>query len=190
MQLTGSQFTATTATMGNDLSTLPDFPAEIRAPAGTLAGVSGFQIQFASEEVFTPGDKPDVLVAMNPAALKVHLRDVPKGGTIVLNTDPYTYLGSRPLSLAPEATLDRGLCVVAVRTMSFGPMMGLVGGLVRGVDLRDDPRIHTATDLESVDVVGHSPFPHQLDGDHLGDADALHFRWEPDALRLVMPLAT
>ncbi len=109
--------------------------------------------------------------------------------TIVLNTDPYTYLGSRPLSLAPEATLDRGLCVVAVRTMSFGPMMGLVGGLVRGVDLRDDPRIHTATDLESVDVVGHSPFPHQLDGDHLGDAEALHFRWEPDAVRLVMPLA-
>ncbi len=107
--------------------------------------------------------------------------------TIVLNTDPYTYLGSRPLSLAPEATLDRGLCVVAVRTMSFGPMMSLLGGLLRGADLRDDPRIHVATDLECVDVVGHRPFPHQLDGDHLGDVDELRFTWEPDALRLVMP---
>ena len=69
MQLTGSQFTSTSALLGNDLATLPDFPAEIRAPAGTLAGVSGFQIQFAAEEVFTPGDRPDALVAMNPAEI-------------------------------------------------------------------------------------------------------------------------
>src|SRR6187200_1897124 len=79
MQLTGSQFTNTTALVGNDLSTLPDFPAEIRAPIGTLYGVSGFQIHFSSKEIHTPGDHPDVLVAMNPAALKVNLEQVKKG---------------------------------------------------------------------------------------------------------------
>src|SRR5262245_10728541 len=76
MQLTGNQFTTTTAIVGNDLSTLPDFPAEIRAPAGTLPGVSGFQIHFSSSDVFTPGDAPDVLIAMNPAALKVNIADL------------------------------------------------------------------------------------------------------------------
>ena len=90
MQLTGTQFTQSTALMGNDLATFPDFPAEIRAPVGTTYGVSAFQINFASYDVMTPGDAPDVLVAMNPAALKVHLRDVPKGGTVVLNTDAFT----------------------------------------------------------------------------------------------------
>lgn len=89
MQLTGTQFTQSTALMGNDLATFPDFPAEIRAPIGTTYGVSAFQINFASYDVMTPGDAPDVLVAMNPAALKVHLRDVPRGGTIVLNTDAF-----------------------------------------------------------------------------------------------------
>ena len=76
MQLTGTKFTESTALAGNDLSTLPDFPAEIRAPAGTLAGVSGFQINFSSEPVYTPGDAPDVLVAMNPAALMTNLGDL------------------------------------------------------------------------------------------------------------------
>ncbi len=90
MQLTGTQFTQSTALMGNDLATFPDFPAEIRAPVGTTYGVSAFQINFASYDVMTPGDAPDVLVAMNPAALKVHLRDVPKGGTIILNTDAFS----------------------------------------------------------------------------------------------------
>ena len=89
MQLTGSQFTSTTAAMGNDLATLPDFPAEIRAPAGTLPGVSGFQIQFASEQVFTPGDTPDVLVAMNPAALKANIRDVQPNGIVIVNIDSF-----------------------------------------------------------------------------------------------------
>lgn len=107
--------------------------------------------------------------------------------TVVLNTDPYTYLGSRPLSLAPEATLDRGLAVVAVRTMSFAPMMGLVGNLIAGKSLRDDDRVHVATDLERVQVTGHAPFPHQLDGDHLGDVERLEFTWQPNAIRLVMP---
>ncbi|MGE5810572.1 MAG: 2-oxoacid:acceptor oxidoreductase family protein, partial [Ignavibacteria bacterium] len=76
MQLTGSQFTNTTAIVGNDLSTLPDFPAEIRAPAGTTYGVSGFQLHFSSSDIQTPGDAPDVLVAMNPAALKMNLHDL------------------------------------------------------------------------------------------------------------------
>ena len=89
MQLTGGRFTETTAIVGNDLSTLPDFPAEIRAPAGSLAGVSAFQLKFSSKDIHTPGDKPDVLVAMNPAALKVHQKDVIPGGTIIMNTDAF-----------------------------------------------------------------------------------------------------
>jgi 2-oxoglutarate ferredoxin oxidoreductase subunit alpha len=89
MQLTGDRFTNATAVLGNDLATLPDFPAEIRAPAGTLAGVSAFQIHFASTDIVTPGDAPNVLVAMNPAALKSNLRDLEKGGTLILNEDAF-----------------------------------------------------------------------------------------------------
>lgn len=89
MQLTGTQFTQTAAELGNDLSTLPDYPAEIRAPAGTLFGVSGFQIQFSSIDIHSPGDEPDVLVAMNPAALKVNLKDLKKGGMIIANIDAF-----------------------------------------------------------------------------------------------------
>lgn len=90
MQLTGTQFTNTAAIIGNDISTLPDFPAEIRAPAGTLAGVSGFQVHLASEDIYTPGDTPQVLIAMNPAALKVSLSELAPGGTIIVNTDEFT----------------------------------------------------------------------------------------------------
>ncbi len=89
MQLTGSQFANATAILGNDLSTLPDYPAEIRAPAGTLSGVSGFQVHFGSKEINTPGDQCDVLVAMNAAALKVNLTNLVDGGTIVANTDGF-----------------------------------------------------------------------------------------------------
>ena len=89
MQLTGGQFTSTTALVGNDLSTMPDFPAEIRAPAGTVAGVSGFQIHFSSKDIHTPGDRPDVLVAMNPAALKANLGDISDNGILVLNEDAF-----------------------------------------------------------------------------------------------------
>src|SRR6195256_6922932 len=90
MQLTGTQFQNTAAVMGNDISTLPDFPAEIRAPAGSLPGVSGFQLNFSSQEIKTPGDQPNVLVAMNPAALKVNLPDLEEGGTLIVNTDGFT----------------------------------------------------------------------------------------------------
>ena len=89
MQLTGSQFTNNTALLGIDLATFPDFPAEIRAPQGTLPGVSGFQLHFSSERIFTPGDVCDVLVAMNAAALKVNLKSLKKGGKVIANTDGF-----------------------------------------------------------------------------------------------------
>ncbi|HMB68327.1 MAG TPA: 2-oxoacid:acceptor oxidoreductase family protein, partial [bacterium] len=89
MQVTGNQFTATTALIGNDVSTFPDFPAEIRAPAGSLPGVSGFQIHFASHDIHTPGDDLDALVAMNPAALKVNLPDLPLNGLLIVNSDNF-----------------------------------------------------------------------------------------------------
>ena len=95
MQLTGDRFTQETARFGNDLATFPNFPAEIRAPQGTLAGVSSFQLHFADHDILTPGDRPDVLVAMNPAALKANIADVPKGATLIVDTHDFT---SRALS--------------------------------------------------------------------------------------------
>ncbi|MBB3662232.1 MULTISPECIES: 2-oxoacid:acceptor oxidoreductase subunit alpha [Prauserella salsuginis group] len=89
MQLTGDRFTSEAAAFGNDLATLPNFPAEIRAPQGTIPGVSSFQVHFADYDILTPGDRPDVLVAMNPAALKANIGDVPKGGTVIVNTDEF-----------------------------------------------------------------------------------------------------
>src|ERR671910_2239934 len=90
MQLTGSRFTDATAAVGNDLATLPDFPAEIRAPAGTPHGVSAFQIHFASRDILTPGDHPNVLVAMNPAALITNVGTLEKGGTVIVNEDGFS----------------------------------------------------------------------------------------------------
>jgi 2-oxoglutarate ferredoxin oxidoreductase subunit alpha len=90
VQLTGSRFTSETALFGNDLATLPDFPAEIRAPAGSLPGVSGFQVHFADHDILTPGDQPEVLVVMNPAALKTNLGDLPKGGTLIADADAFS----------------------------------------------------------------------------------------------------
>src|SRR2546429_3792755 len=87
MQLTGTQFTNVSAIMGNDISTLPDFPAEIRAPAGSLAGVSGFQVHFSNQDIHTPGDELNALVAMNPAALKTNLKDLEPGGILIINSD-------------------------------------------------------------------------------------------------------
>src|SRR4051794_36387206 len=89
MQLAGTQFTDTSALVGNDISTLPDFPAEIRAPAGTLAGVSGFQVHFSSTDIYTPGDTVDALVAMNPAALATNLGDLRTGGILIVNSDAF-----------------------------------------------------------------------------------------------------
>src|SRR5690242_18694831 len=89
MQLAGTQFTDTSALLGNDISTLPDFPAEIRAPAGTLAGVSGYQIHFSSTDIYTPGDSVDALVAMNPAALRTNVKSVRSGGIVIVNEDAF-----------------------------------------------------------------------------------------------------
>ncbi|HEX2551840.1 MAG TPA: 2-oxoacid:acceptor oxidoreductase family protein, partial [Nocardioidaceae bacterium] len=100
MQLTGDRFTQETASFGNDLSTLPNFPAEIRAPQGTLPGVSSFQVHFADHDILTPGDSPDVLVAMNPAALKANLADIKKGATIIVDSHDFT---ARNLSKAAYA---------------------------------------------------------------------------------------
>src|SRR5438477_12767343 len=89
MQLAGTQFTNTSAILGNDIATFPDFPAEIRAPAGTLAGVSGFQVHFSSSEIHTPGDRLNALVVMNPAALKTNLRDLEDSGILVVNSESF-----------------------------------------------------------------------------------------------------
>jgi 2-oxoglutarate ferredoxin oxidoreductase subunit alpha len=109
MQLTGDRFTNATALLGNDLATLPDFPAEIRAPAGTVHGVSAFQIQFASSEVATPGDHADVLVAMNPAALRADLGTVAKGGTLILNEDAFTPRNLEKAGYASDPLSDGSL---------------------------------------------------------------------------------
>jgi 2-oxoglutarate/2-oxoacid ferredoxin oxidoreductase subunit alpha len=109
MQLTGTQFTRTAAVFGNDISTLPDFPAEIRAPAGSLPGVSGFQISFSSTDIHTPGDEPDVLVAMNPAALKTNIGDLPPGGALILNSDAFTQANLNKAAYASNPLTDGSL---------------------------------------------------------------------------------
>ena len=109
MQLTGDRFTSATAVLGNDLATLPDFPAEIRAPAGTVHGVSAFQIQFASTDITTPGDHADVLVAMNPAALKADLHTVGKGGVLILNEDAFTKRNIEKAGYAADPLEDGSL---------------------------------------------------------------------------------
>ncbi|MGE5226135.1 MAG: 2-oxoacid:acceptor oxidoreductase subunit alpha [Planctomycetaceae bacterium] len=109
MQLTGDRFTSATALIGNDLATLPDFPAEIRAPAGTVHGVSAFQIQFASTDITTPGDHADVLVAMNPAALKADLSKVAGGGTLILNEDAFTQRNLEKAGYTQDPTADGSL---------------------------------------------------------------------------------
>ena len=109
MQLTGTQFTRTAAVFGNDISTLPDYPAEIRAPAGSLPGVSGFQISFSSTDIHTPGDQPDVLVAMNPAALKTNIGDLPAGGALIVNSDAFTQQNLNKAAYASNPLTDGSL---------------------------------------------------------------------------------
>jgi 2-oxoglutarate ferredoxin oxidoreductase subunit alpha len=132
MQLTGDRFTSETATLGNDLATFPDFPAEIRAPAGSLPGVSGFQVHFADHDILTAGDRPDVLVAMNPAALKTNLRDVPKGGVIIVNTDAFNDRTLQKAGYAAnpleDGTLgDYHVHEVALTSMTVGALKGIEG---------------------------------------------------------------
>jgi 2-oxoglutarate ferredoxin oxidoreductase subunit alpha len=132
MQLTGDRFTSETAVMGNDLATFPDFPAEIRAPAGSLSGVSGFQVHFADHDILTPGDRPNVLVAMNPAALKANLRDLPKGGTLIVNTDAFTdrnlaKAGFAESPLADGSLADYHVHEVALSSMTVEALRGIEG---------------------------------------------------------------
>src|SRR6266571_413816 len=109
MQITGNQFTNTTALFGNDLATFPDFPAEIRAPAGTLPGVSGFQVHFGAKDVFTPGDAVDVLVAMNPAALKTNVGDLKRGGILIVNVDNFKEVDLKKAQVAVSPLEDHSL---------------------------------------------------------------------------------
>lgn len=119
MQLTGDRFTSETAALGNDLSTLPNFPAEIRAPQGTLPGVSSFQLHFADHDVLTPGDAPDVLVAMNPAALKANLAEVPRGATIIVNTDEFNRRNLAKVGYATNPLEDGSLESWQVRPVAL-----------------------------------------------------------------------
>src|SRR5688500_1175147 len=127
MQLTGDRFTSEAAAFGNDLATQPNFPAEIRAPQGTLPGVSSFQLHFADYDILTPGDRPDVLVAMNPAALKANVVDLPDGGILIVNTDEFTKRNltkvgydSNPLE---DESLDKfQVHQVAMATLTIGAL--------------------------------------------------------------------
>ena len=132
MQLTGDRFTAETASFGNDIATLPNFPAEIRAPQGTLPGVSSFQLHFANFDIVTPGDVPDVLVAMNPAALKANLRDLPRGGVIIVDTADFTKRNLAKIGWAHNPLEDGSLSNYSVHALD---LTGLATGAVSQFDL-------------------------------------------------------
>lgn len=122
MQLTGDRFTSEAAAFGNDLATLPNFPAEIRAPQGTIAGVSSFQVHFADYDILTPGDRPDVLVAMNPAALKTNVTDVPRGGTIIVNTDEFTKRNNTKVGYESDPLEDGSLEAFEVQRVAMSTL--------------------------------------------------------------------
>jgi 2-oxoglutarate ferredoxin oxidoreductase subunit alpha len=140
MQLTGGRFTTETAMTGNDLATFPDFPAEIRAPAGSLPGVSGFQLHFADHDILTPGDRPDVLVAMNPAALKTNIADLPKGGTLIVDTDAFTDRNLKKAGYESNPIDDGSLAGFQVHAVPLTAMT--VGALkdIEGVTAREAER--------------------------------------------------
>jgi len=132
MQVTGDRFTNATAVLGNDLATLPDFPAEIRAPAGTLFGVSGFQLHFADHDILTPGDAPNVLVAMNPAALKTNIKDLVPGGTVIVNSDAFDDRSLAKAEYANNPLTDGSLAgyevyEVPLNKLTLGSLEGITG---------------------------------------------------------------
>ncbi|MGA2037509.1 MAG: 2-oxoacid:acceptor oxidoreductase family protein, partial [Acidimicrobiales bacterium] len=139
IQLTGTQFTTVSSLFGNDTATLPDFPAEIRAPAGTLAGVSAFQVHISDHEILTPGDSPSVLVAMNPAALKANLSAVTRGGTLIVNVDAFDARGFEKAGYASNPLTDGSLAGYTVHEV---PMTSLTMevGKEAGVKPRDAER--------------------------------------------------
>ncbi len=140
MQLTGSRFTSETAVLGNDLSTLPDFPAEIRAPAGSLPGVSGFQIHFADHDILTPGDRPDVLVAMNPAALKTNVNDLTPAGTLVVNRDAFNDRNLQKAGYADNPLEDGSLDDFRVHAIPLSSMTVEALKGIEGVTSREAER--------------------------------------------------
>ena len=122
MQLTGDRFTSEAAAFGNDLATLPNFPAEIRAPAGTLPGVSSFQLHFADYDILTPGDRPDVLVAMNPAALKANIKDLPHGGILIVNSDEFTKRNLTKVGYEANPLEDNSLSAYTVHSVAMATL--------------------------------------------------------------------
>ncbi|HEV7931211.1 MAG TPA: 2-oxoacid:acceptor oxidoreductase subunit alpha [Actinomadura sp.] len=132
MQLTGDRFTQETASFGNDLSTLPNFPAEIRAPAGTLPGVSSFQLHFADHDIVTPGDAPSVLVAMNPAALKANLDDLPRGADLIVNTDEFTKRNLAKVGYTTSPLEDESLSEYRVHAL---PITSMTVGALQDFDI-------------------------------------------------------
>ncbi|HEY7207984.1 MAG TPA: 2-oxoacid:acceptor oxidoreductase subunit alpha [Gaiellaceae bacterium] len=162
MQLTGGQFTSETAAMGNDLATFPDFPAEIRAPAGSLPGVSGFQLHFADHDILTPGDAPNVLVAMNPAALKTNLKDLPKGGTLIVNTDAFNERNLQKAGYETNPLEDGSLDEFQLHEV---PLTSLtVGALkdVEGVTSREAERSKNMFALGLMSWLYHRPVEHTI----------------------------
>ncbi|HET6500486.1 MAG TPA: 2-oxoacid:acceptor oxidoreductase family protein, partial [Amycolatopsis sp.] len=156
MQLTGDRFTSEAAAFGNDLATLPNFPAEIRAPQGTIPGVSSFQVHFADYDILTPGDRPDVLVAMNPAALKANLGDLPLGGTIIVNTDEFSKRNLTKVGYDSNPLDDDALSAFQVHQVS---MSALTQGAVAdtGLGKKDAERCKNMFALGLLSWMYHRP---------------------------------
>jgi 2-oxoglutarate/2-oxoacid ferredoxin oxidoreductase subunit alpha len=157
MQLTGERFTSETAAFGNDLSTLPDFPAEIRAPAGSPAGVSGFQLHFSDHDILTPGDAPDVLVAMNPAALKAYLKDLPRGADLVVNTDAFTRGNLKKAGYAVNPLEDGTVDEFRVHRVPLTSMTIAAVGSVDGVNKKESERAKNMFALGLMSWLYHRP---------------------------------
>jgi 2-oxoglutarate ferredoxin oxidoreductase subunit alpha len=162
MQLTGSQFTSETALLGNDISTLPDFPAEIRAPAGSLPGVSGFQLHFADHDILTPGDAPNVLVAMNPAALKTNLRDLPRGATLIVDQDTFTERNLAKAGYDANPLEDGSLDGYDVHTVPLTTMTLEATKEVEGVTKREAERAKNMFALGLMSWLYHRPTEHTV----------------------------
>ncbi|MDI6099870.1 2-oxoacid:acceptor oxidoreductase subunit alpha [Actinoplanes sp. NEAU-A12] len=161
MQLTGDRFTSETAQLGNDISTLPNFPAEIRAPAGTLPGVSSFQVHFADYDILTPGDAPNVLVAMNPAALKANLADLPAGADIIVNTDEFTRRNLAKVGYAVSPLEDDSLAEFAVHPVALTSLT--VGALADlGIAKKDAERAKNMFSLGLLSWMYSRPFESTL----------------------------
>ena len=157
MQLTGERFTSETASFGNDLSTLPDFPAEIRAPAGSPAGVSGFQLHFSDHDILTPGDAPNVLVAMNPAALRSNIKDLPRGNDLVVNTDAFTPGNLKKAGYAVNPLEDGSLDEFRVHQVPLTSLTIEAVGAVDGVNKKEAERAKNMFALGLMSWLYHRP---------------------------------